>query len=185
MTEFKNLISKYKQNIEFISCDTTPIDSGKHLQKGLVSDEEIYIPRIVTAKLLIPTLLSDDIDKALYLDGDTLILSDVKELYNENIENYIASMGIDNGDYADREINNYPVTQPCYFNAGVILFNLSKWREMNITEQMEEFTKQNPKLFYAEQDILNSVINYEDIKMFEIKWNNQFSPIPFYAIFGY
>ncbi len=74
----KDFIVQNNQKIELINCDTTEIDGGRNMQKGVLPDNEVYLTRIITAKLLIPNLLPSDIDKALYIDSDTLIKSDIK-----------------------------------------------------------------------------------------------------------
>ncbi len=169
----KDFIVQNNQKIELINCDTTEIDGGRNMQKGVLPDNEIYLTRIITAKLLIPNLLPSDIDKALYIDSDTLIKSDIKELYDQDISDYIIGMVIDNI-YLEEQIEDYKqLKPPYYFNSGVLLFNIAKWREENIFDDVLQFAQEQPKLKYPDQDILNIVLN-DRIKMLEPKWNNQY-----------
>ena len=60
------------------------------IDNNLFSDEEMRIAHITKPtyyRLLIPRLFPD-VDKCIYLDGDTICKSDIIELYEEDIENY-------------------------------------------------------------------------------------------------
>ena len=47
-----------------------------------------------------------------------------------------------------------------YFNAGIMLINLKKWRDMNISKTLIDFAeKYNEQLILWDQDVLNLVFN--------------------------
>ena len=170
--KISNYIEKNNQKAEFIKCDTTPIDGGENMQTGLIHERNIYITRIVAAKLLIPELLPEDIEKALYLDSDTLVLSDIKELYSQDISNYIIGMGMDNVYYNSTIENEIPI--PIYYNSGILLINVKKWKEDNINAKILDYVKKNPKIRWPDQDVLNKILPPDEIKMLDRKWNNQY-----------
>ncbi|WP_084797857.1 glycosyltransferase family 8 protein [Neobacillus mesonae] len=58
-----------------------------------------------------------------------------------------------------------------YFNAGVLLMNLQKWRENKISSQVIQYIKEHPKLIkLMDQDALNAVL-YDKCLKLEPKWN--------------
>lgn len=116
--------------------------------------------------------LLPSVDKILYLDGDIIVNSDIKELFDADIENYYigAIPEVFNHHHKERlEIfgDNY------YFNAGVLLINSKKWREDNIEEKLFTYAL-NPEreIVFQDQDILNEVLKY-NIKYLPLKWNLQ------------
>ena len=73
-------------------------------------------------------------------------------------------------------IGSYP-----YCNAGVVLFNLKKWRDNDMEKGILNFCKRNKeKLFANDQDALNVYLK-DDIKVMSISYNysNIFDYYPF------
>ena len=116
--------------------------------------------------------IKPNIQKLLYLDTDIIVTSDIKELFNIDIENYIIGAVprhceqlkdkniIEQAKKMNIDINSY-------FNAGVLLINNKKWREENITSRCISLTKKlNNKLINADQDVLNIIFenNYKKLE---------------------
>ena len=172
----KNFINKKKQNVEFIHIDNDKIPLFKEV-KRCVS----HIANITLARLLLPDILLKTIDKILYLDADLLVTTDLKELYSMNIEEeYVTAMAYDIFLY--NFYQGIAKNTPDNYNGGVMLIDLKKWREENISEKCINFMKQNADRFnytkgdnyhfwYGEQDVINIVLD-KKIKTLEQKWNN-------------
>ena len=101
-------------------------------------------------RLVLPNLLPN-INKIIFLDGDTLTFDDLKEMYDINMENYYYKGFIDiNIRYKDK-IDNY-------ICAGVLLINLEKLRKDNIVNKMYIYMINNKKkLLKHDQTIINDV----------------------------
>ena len=158
-----------KQKIEFINIDTTVIDNGKEI---FADTETSYITRIGNARILLPEVLPNDIDKILYLDSDLIVLSDLKELYDTPIDNYYAAMVLNHTLF----IENLKETEGIeefgyYYNSGVILINLPLWRQNNLSKQIIKYI-QNNTLELIDQDAINFVLQ-DHIKTLHYKFNNQ------------
>ena len=113
---------------------------------------------IVLARLILDKFLPDTVDKVLYLDGDTIVRESLKELYDANIEDYVLAASIEpTVDYErkkDLGLEKYP-----YYNAGVLLINLKKWREEKVGKAILDFYKENDgKLFANDQDAINGTL---------------------------
>lgn len=105
-------------------------------------------------------LLSDlipDLNRIIYLDGDTIVLTDLTDLINLNMENNIIMGFIDDGyNYT----NFYGIKTSKYITAGVILINLESMKKENITYQFFEFIKKNKKcLIQEDQTVINIVLH--------------------------
>ncbi len=109
------------------------------------------------SRLFLPSLLPKDIDKIIYLDCDILVVGSFKELWDININDYYVGGVLD--------VNSTPAKirlglklEEDYFNAGILLINLKKWRENNVEEKFISFMIENQNRFYQhDQGILNNV----------------------------
>lgn len=172
----KNFVNSRHQKINFININTNNIDDGKNLYKA--TPWSGHVTRIGTARLYIPELLDKE-SKALYLDSDLLVISDLNELYQTDISGYGVALCKDT---IERYRKKIQYTGPTYYNSGVILMNLDYLRKMNATQKMINYIKNN-NLFYPDQDSINTVLR-KHIKPLNQKWNNQTSELghPFVSI---
>ncbi len=110
-------------------------------------------------RLFITEILPKNIDKVIYLDCDLIVLKDIKEFWNFDIKKQAATV------IEDMLPGEFDYLKPVidekfnYFNAGVILFNLKKLREINFSEKCLNFYNQyRDALLYQDQDVLNYVL---------------------------
>lgn len=129
-------------------------------------------------RLKLPSLLPN-IDKILYIDGDTIAQQDLAQLYNIDIDNYYIAGVKDLDAFAIRgnEYVNQIGIKSCeqYVNSGVLLMNLKKMREDNLEEKFDEFIAKyhNPEHrigIFHDQDVLNAVC-YNHIYILPLKYN--------------
>ena len=93
-----------------------------------------YSPSIFT-RLLIPSVLRDVTDKVLYLDADILCVGKVDELLQRDMDGVVALVVPDAEATTVRRVAALKLSQPKYFNSGVMLMNVPLWLEQRITEQ--------------------------------------------------
>ena len=122
------------------------------------------------SRLFAASLLDDSINKILYLDSDALITGSFKELWEMDISNYSVAGVKDVGpDYVKTVIGLDK--DATYINAGVLLINLEKWREINIEDEfiriLEEY---NFEIYNNDQSILNLAFQ-NDILLIDPKFN--------------
>lgn len=135
-----------------------------------------HLSRTACYRLAIPYILPSTVHKVLYLDTDMIIRNDITELWDIDISKYHAAAVIDLGiDEMDKEVMlrytlGLPENEP-YFNSGLLLINLSKWREDHISEKVITFISNNSKsLYFLDQDGLNSVL-WGKWLLLHPKWN--------------
>jgi len=110
-----------------------------------------------TFKFFLPELLPD-LDKVMYIDGDVIIQSDLSEFYSNDISEVYAGVIKDyhaltfKGDVWKR----LGVKFEAYFNSGVMLLNLKRLRESEITKRLVDY-RLNGINYYMDQDALNVV----------------------------
>lgn len=83
-----------------------------------------------------------DVDRLLYLDSDLIVCRSLDKLYNFDLQGHLVGSVVDWG-------------QPSEFNAGVMLMDLARIRQIpDITQQMLEFGAQ-PNLATGDQTVYN------------------------------
>ncbi|HMB65256.1 MAG TPA: glycosyltransferase [Patescibacteria group bacterium] len=113
---------------------------------------------------------NEKVDKFLYLDCDTVTLGDLSVLYEKSIEQKALAAVKDSMSKEILRIYFYPGLKD-YFNSGVMLINLKKWKQFNLKEKAEEFFKNYGQyIIRADQDILNCLFK-DDWKELDLKYN--------------
>jgi len=122
-------------------------------------------------RLLMPSILSNNIEKLLYLDADMIITKSVIDLWKTNVDDHIIA-AIQEPTFNHNERLGL-FSNSLYFNAGVLLINLKAWRKNNITSLLVDYIrKQNAKLLFWDQDALNAIL-FASWLPIKPKWNQQ------------
>lgn len=109
------------------------------------------VSRADNAKFFLVSIFKN-INKIIYLDGDTIVLNDLSEMYNTEIGNNYAAV-VD-----DWQSGWTDGSKKRYFNNGIMLLNLKKMREDDISNKLIQF-KLNDKVHrFVTQDAFNNVL---------------------------
>ena len=122
-------------------------------------------------RIFLDQLLSEEVEKVLYLDADTLIASSIDELFRIPLENMAIGAAIDSQNFitVTKQRIGFP-QQHTYICAGVLLMNLSYWREHNIAQQILDWAIANAhRLKCPDQDAINVVLK-DKILVLPAKW---------------
>lgn len=125
-------------------------------------------------RCLLAEKLPLEVDKVLYLDGDTIVKAPIDELYDHDLTNKAAAVVKDYGQVTavDLERLHLPADAP-YFNSGVMLLNLHYWREHRVLDQCRSYFREyTDRVFYDDQDVLNAVL-WQQVIYLSPKWNVQ------------
>ena len=111
-----------------------------------------------------------EIKKLIYIDCDTLIVGSLRDLWNLDLENQIgAGVCEAMGTFQKSAIGMSE--RENYFNAGMFLIDLAKWRENDIDIKASDFVKRRRgKLEYADESVLNGVLS-SNLKRISPKYN--------------
>lgn len=116
-----------------------------------------------------------DIDKVLYLDGDTLVIGSLKELWDLELDGkYLATPTgtADSTFIPGIEFANYYLKREktdFHINAGVLLFNLKELRKADLG--WREFYRENFKRFVVPDEQLILSLCRDKILPINIKWS--------------
>lgn len=151
-------------------CEISFIKIDPSLFCNFPDFKDSYITKTAYFRFLIADLLKD-IDKVLYLDCDVIVPSEIKELFLQDITDFYIGGVEDIGFYFDRmcSIKSFDT----YVNSGVLLINLKKWRQDNISQKLFDVVEQyNDKLVYHDQTAINLVCKGK-IKVLDLYYNLQ------------
>lgn len=125
-------------------------------------------------RLMIPEIVKE-YDKCIYLDSDIMVNSDIQELFYTDIDDYYLAgvqdchLVFGNNYFGIKEHikTNMPFVKT-YVNAGVLVMNLKKLRDNNMTAEFLLQAKRKNR--YEDQDVIN-LCCYKAIKALPIKFN--------------
>ena len=165
--ENKEKITKTVQNlggnIEFIKI------KNSKLEDCYVSGE---LSRASYFRLDIANILDKSIEKIIYLDCDLLVYDDIEKMWRLDMGGKPVAATCDLGIMASARVRKQknkfiglPFDAP-YFNAGVLIMDLKKWRDGNYAEAIIALAIQN-KYPNHDQDALNKFFmnNWQEIPL--------------------
>ena len=164
------IMSLQKENIRIHKKDISEFMSASKLGKvGYQSMATYY-------RLFLGKIFPNDA-KVLYLDSDMIINRDVAELFFIDLGESVFGVCNDylrkwNRKYIDEQLG---IEADDYFNAGLLLINLAKFRENRIGEKCIDMLGEGHKYLMADQDALNIVSQKLDDRVkpqyLDRRWN--------------
>lgn len=136
------------------------------------------MPTTTYQKLALGELLPHDLDRVLWLDGDLLVLDDLSRLWSHDLH------GATLGACQDQRVPHVSSPQGLrtyrrlgihadakYFNAGVLLIDLRRWRANRVFEAAIDYLAANARhLYFWDQEALNAVLAHSWLELDE-RWN--------------
>lgn len=137
-----------------------------------VAGAPLYIERLALStylRIFLVNLLDSEINKVLWIDGDTLVLGSIAELFFEDIASYAGAAALNVNEY-NKRLHGFKRSD-MYYNVGIFLFNLQYWREHKVLDAIiKEIQRRHGKAIDHDQDILNCTLK-EKIKTLHPKFN--------------
>ena len=127
-------------------------------------------------KLFAGNILPETVSRILYIDCDTLVLDRLDDLISYDLHGNTLGMAMDCLVVEKKEMIGLSPDDR-YYNSGVILFDLSKWREINAEERVLRHAMHH-SYGTVDQDLLNVEFR-NDIQCLPIRYNYQ----PFHLVY--
>lgn len=108
-------------------------------------------------RLFVGSMLPAGLDRVIYLDCDMIVCSSLEKLWDTDMrESILAAVQDDVTDDIKAAVNLKPDEQ--YFNAGMLLINLKKWRQECVEGKCLEFiNSKGGRVIHHDQGVLNGV----------------------------
>ena len=157
----RHLVEKSRNaSIEFTTFDCSTISDFR-------IDDHITLDSYV--RLFLPEILGPGVERLLYLDCDLLVCSDIAELWSTDLGDHILA-AVPDAFSVDHVALGFE-EQETYFNAGVLLIDLCRWRRSGLTDRAVEYIRRNTAaLRHHDQDAINGVLR-GNILPLPLKWN--------------
>lgn len=138
-----------------------------------------YYTNTTYYRFFIPELFPE-YDKGIYLDCDIVITQDVAKLYQKQLGGKLAGVMTEEV-ISDIEVfARYSeivlgISRYDYFNAGIMLMNLKKMREIGLRDQFVDLLGKKTYTVAQDQDYLN-VLCHNKVRHLSLMWNK--APMP-------
>ncbi len=169
--ELQSIVKIWVEN-KFSNCKLNFLDISDTLNKIDVKQIR-HFNALVFGRYFIPDLLPN-IDKAIYLDSDTIVLDDITKLAQIDLCEYsiggVYEYWQDNFDWGSKIKNDLKYLDLSenhkYFSSGVLVINCHKWRKQKTAKKLlEAYDKYREFTQYPDQDPLNKLFenNYKEL----------------------
>ena len=165
---------KILKSLEHTQCTIEWLKPSNDLLKNLKLTR--YFSVAMYYRLLIPELLPQHFDRAIYLDCDLIVNADLRKLWDIDMgDNYLLAAVDTHFPYMSSGLlNSEKLNIPPdwkYFNSGVLVFNLKKWRAEQIGLKVIHYIDQHPEdIQFPDQDGLNIVLAGQWGEL-DLRWN--------------
>jgi lipopolysaccharide biosynthesis glycosyltransferase len=133
-----------------------------------------YYTKTMYHRLLAYKILPQEIDRALYLDPDILVINPVESLYNSDLGSKLWAACSHTSPIVD-VINRARLQMPRegrYFNSGVLLMDLRGQRkELTASDIFDYVSKYQNRLLLPDQDTLNGLYSDSILELNELLYN--------------
>lgn len=168
----KNNISKLSllisKNVNVIFHDNIP--DYKNIPISSLYNNRLN--EVTYYRFAIPEVLHN-VEKVLFIDADMIAVGDISPLWSIDMGDSVVAVVSDHILGCDKEKQQERgISSGRYFNAGLILMDLCKWRKSNISKQALCLLIDNNGFEHNDQDALNIVLEDNAVYL-DTKWNVQ------------
>lgn len=163
--KLKNMVQRYGRELIFVSHVDLNKKANLEIEVGRWNISTFY-------RLFLCSILPDNVDRAIFLDCDTIVRHSLNELWSMDLEDKIVAAVDDcRSDQYKLELGLSP--DNTYTNNGVLLLDLKRWRELNVEKDFLEYIVQNNgDITYVDQGVLNGVLSKKGlVKVIHTKYN--------------
>lgn len=135
---------KIKDSIQRDGISIKWFESHSIIPDGVtIPVDKSAFPLTTYFRLFAPYALPQDVERLIYLDVDTIVLADISSLWYTELNGLTIGAVIDVGKTVDcawggipnyKELGLLPTAK--YFNAGIMLMDVVKWREQEISKKV-------------------------------------------------
>lgn len=159
-SKLKKMVSEYGRTIKFIDLP----DKFNTLTGSNRNGQTVF------SYCFFQDILPLDVEKVLLLEADAIVTGSLKEFYNTNLDGYYIAAADDlQSKWYKRKLGMKDGSP--YVNCGIVLYNLKKWREDNMSEKMMAILNSGTHMFFYDvQDVINCAVEGH-VKILPPKFN--------------
>lgn len=109
------------------------------------------------ARLFVASMLPESVERVIYMDCDMVVTSSLRELWHTDMQGLVIAAVQDDMPTRYKSAVGLASTEP-YFNAGLLLIDLKKWREQKCELACLDFIREHEgRVIHHDQGVLNGV----------------------------
>lgn len=149
VNQLKNRLSKW--DFEIVCYYLNPTNFSDFKISSHASVANYY-------RIYLGNFLPNDVKRVLYLDTDIIVNGSVQKFYSLNIGDSVFG-AVEEINIGSKKKESLGLRkEDSYFNSGVLLVDVDKWKSIQLTEKLVNFIKDYPHLLELwDQDALNAV----------------------------
>ena len=161
-SKLEKICNDYSRTLEFVSLPDELYNYNINIQKWNIST----FGRLFEASVL------PQLDRVIHVDCDTVVTGSLKEIWEMDMENSVVAGAVDC--VSDSYKANLSLkTTDTYINAGLVMLNLSRIRELKLENTFREYIEKNSGfLRYVDQEVLNACVPQNEKLTFSLKYNS-------------
>lgn len=149
----QSVCDQYHRQLNWISGDFLQAES---LRMGMPSYNGFRKNTMSMMKVFAPNTL--DVDHILYIDCDTIVPGSLTALSDLDIGGKSIGMVLDSIVPTTYKTDIGLDPEDCYYNSGIIYFNIANWKKNNCLQHIINFAKDGHVFGTVDQDYLNVVL---------------------------
>jgi lipopolysaccharide biosynthesis glycosyltransferase len=149
--------------VSFREFDPAPV---RHLARSKLISHTAY------ARLFLGSLVPPPASRCIYLDCDLMVERDLTELWETELDGLVLG-AVDNSKWEDSGTHQrrLGLREPRYFNSGVLLVDLDRWREIDLERRALSLASRiGDRLVLHDQDALNAALDGDWLPL-DQHWN--------------
>ncbi|CAL5085121.1 unnamed protein product [Urochloa decumbens] len=136
------------------------------------------------ARIYLADTLPADVRRVIYLDSDVVVVDDVRKLWSVDLEGHVVAAPeychanftkyFTDAFWSDAELRDtFRGRRPCYFNTGVMVMDVAKWRLGGYTRRVEEWmaVQKQKRIYHLGSLPPFLLVLAGDIKAVDHRWN--------------
>ncbi len=166
LQKMETLAWQYQRHLVILDTESAQREIHKYNCKGWNGSLATWL------RFFVLNQIPGDADRILWLDSDTIVMDTLQPLFAMDMGMAPVGCVCDSVVYRHKYSLGMGETDP-YYNAGVILFNLNRWRQGDIIPKLMAHLEKNVgKYSTNDQDLLNDYFR-ETILKLPMKYNFQ------------
>lgn len=166
--KLKEVANEFHRELDIIDAKQDFIDEANRLHLQLLRGAYNTYSRVVLNRWF------SHLDKIMVIDSDTMVCGSIKEAWDLNIEQYMLAAVPELAIYSESSHLEDPGlvnSIPLYYNMGICVVNLKKWREDDIESLIvSSIESERPVFKIADQSIINKYVGNQ-ITRLPLKFN--------------
>lgn len=144
------IFASIKSTFPYLNFKVYRFDSNRVRGKISKSIRQALDQPLNYARIYLADIIPSDVNRIIYLDSDLVMVDDIAKLWEVDLEkNVLAAPEYCHANFtkyftdlfwSDHNLaRTFDGKQPCYFNTGVMVVDVDKWRQGEYTQKVEEW----------------------------------------------